>query len=100
MEVMIFINDIPSDASNDILEITAREHFILGLQPKLMHRVTMADPKTFSDAIRIALREESFTEHHTPGSVNAVQPQNEQMAEVIGLLNKLLKTNDSDDTKF
>ena len=96
----LVFRSFPSDASNDILEMTAREHFILGLRPNLMHRVTMADPKTFSDAIRIALREESFAEHHTPGSVNAVQPQNEQMAEVIGLLNKLLKTNESDGTKF
>ena len=102
----LVFRSFPCDASNEILEMTAREHFILGLRPKLMNRVTMADPKTFSDAIRIALREESLAEHHIPGNIHAVQPQNqqqlqnEQMVEVIGLLNKLLKVNDSDDAKF
>ena len=86
--------------------MTAREHLILGLRPKLMNRVTMVDPKTFSDAIRIAVREESLVEHHTSGNLHAVEPQNEQqsqnsqMVEVIGLLSKLSKTSDSEEAKF
>ena len=102
----LVFRSFPCDASNEILEMTAREHFILGLRPKLMNRVTMADPKTSSDAIHIALREESVVEHHTTGSLHAVQPQNEQqsqnsqMVEAIGLLNKLLKTSDSEEAKF
>ena len=40
-----------SDVSNEVIEMTAREHLILGLRPDLMRRVTMADPNTFSDAI-------------------------------------------------
>ena len=66
--------------------MTAREQFILGLRTDLMRRVTMADPKTFSDAIRVALREKSLEEHFALQRVSAVEPQNEQMKQVIGLL--------------
>ena len=102
----LVFRSFPCDASNEILEMTTRKHFILGLRPKLLNRVMMADPKTFSDAIHIALQEESLVEHHTSGNLHAVEPQNEQqsqnsqMVEVIGLLNKLLKTSDSEEAKF
>ena len=82
-----------TDVNNEVIEMTAREHFILGLRPELMRRVTMADPKTFSDAIRVALRDESLEEKFAPQRVSAVEPQNEQMTQVIGLLTKLLEKN-------
>eukprot|EP00794_Sanderia_malayensis_P014869 gene14869-16415_t len=83
------------DASSEIIEMTAREHFILGLRPKLMNRVTMADPKTFSDAIRIALREESREDSKAINVVNHENDQQrDQMTEIIGLLGKLLKKED------
>ena len=59
-----------SGVDNEITEMTAHEHFILGLRHKLMRRVTMADPKTFSNAIRIALREESFETNYASERVN------------------------------
>ena len=71
------------------------KHFILGLRPELMRRVTMADPKTFSDAIRVALREESLEESFAPQRVSSVEPQNDQMTQVIGLLTKLLEKKDN-----
>ena len=83
-----------SDVSNEVIEMTAREHFILGLRPELMRRVTTANPKTFSYAIRVALREESLEENFAPQRVSAVEPQNEQMTQVIGLLTKLLEKKD------
>ena len=91
----LVFRSFPSEVSNDIIEMTAREHFILGLKPNLMRRVTMADPKTFSDAIRVALREESLEESLAPQRVSSVEPQNDQMTQVIGLLTKLLEKKDS-----
>ena len=86
-----------SDVDCEVVEMTAREHFILGLKPTLMRRVTMADPKTFNDAIRVALREESLEITCGPEQVHAVQSsqQNSQMTEVIGLLTKLLQKSDT-----
>jgi len=84
-----------NDVSSEVIEMTAREHFILGLRPELMRRVTMADPKTFSDAIRVALREESLEESFAPQRVSSVEPQNDQMTQVIGLLTKLLEKKDN-----
>ena len=90
-----------SGVDNEIIEMTARKHFVLGLRHQLMGCVTMADTKTFSDAIRIALREESFETNYAPERVNAVEPQkNDQMTEVIGLLGKLLKSNDVSERNF
>ncbi len=89
----------PSSVSNEVVEMTAREHFILGLRPELMRRVTMADPTTFNDAIRVALREESLEESFGR-KINAVEaePQKEdQMTQVIGLLGKLLQREESGD---
>ena len=97
----LVFRSFPSGVDNEIIEMTAREHFILGLRHELMRRVTMADPKTFSDAIRIALREESFETNYAPERVNAVEPQkNDQMTKVIGLLGKLLKNNDVSERNF
>ena len=86
-----------SDVDSEVVEMTAREHFILGLKPSLMRRVTMADPKTFNDAIRVALREESLDMTCGLEQVHAVEGshQNSQMTEVIGLLTKLLQKNDT-----
>ena len=97
----LVFRSFPSGVNNEIIEMTAREHFILGLRHELMGRVTMADPKTFSEAIRIALREESFETNYAPERMNAVEPQkNDQMTEVIGLLGKLLKHNDVTERNF
>ena len=55
----------------------------------------MADPKTFSDAIRIALQEESLQENDgfKAKQVQAVEAAgNNHLNEVIGLSGKLLKT--------
>ena len=80
----------PSDVTHEVVEMSAREHFILGLRPQLMRRVTIVDPKTFNDAIRIALREESFEENlAAPQRIVAID-QGEKINEVIGLLGKLL----------
>ena len=68
--------------------MTAREHFILGLRPQLLKRFMMVVPKTFNDAIRIALREESMEETETVGAV--VTENNGQVKEVMGLLTKIL----------
>ena len=84
-----------SEVTNEVIEMAAREHFILGLKPDLMRRVTMADPKTFSDAIRVALREESLEESFAPQRISSVEPQNDQMTQVIGLLTKLLENKDN-----
>eukprot|EP00794_Sanderia_malayensis_P007624 gene7624-8464_t len=93
----LVFRSFPSDASSEIIEMTAREHFILGLRPKLMNRVTMADPKTFSDAIRIALREESLEDSQAINVVNhGNDQQRDQMTEIIGLLGKLLKKEDGE----
>ena len=43
------------EVSNEVMYMTAREHLILGMKPNLMRRVMIADRKTFSDAIRVAL---------------------------------------------
>ena len=97
----LVFRSFPSGVDNEIIEMTAREHFILGLRYDLMRRVTMADPKSFSDAIRIALREESLEANYAPEKVNAVDTQkNDQMTEVIGLLGKLLKNNDVSERNF
>lgn len=62
-----------------------------------MNRVTMADPKTFSDAIRIALREESLEDSQAINVVNhGNDQQRDQMTEIIGLLGKLLKKEDGE----
>ena len=55
----------------------------------------MADPKTFSGAIRVALREESLDESFAPQCMSAVESQNNQMMKVIGLLTKLLEKKDN-----
>ena len=90
----LVFRSFPSGIDSDSIEMTAREHFILGLRHELMRRVTMADPKTFSDAIRIALREANNETNYAPERANAVEPQkSDQMTEVIGLLGKLLKNN-------
>ena len=60
-----------------------------------MKWVTMADPQTFSDAIRIALQEESLQENYgfKAKQVQVVEAAgNNHLNEVIGLLGKLLKT--------
>ena len=96
----LVFRSFPSGIDSDIIEMTAREHFILGLRHELMRRVTMADPKTFSDAIRIALREANNETNYAPERANAVEPQkSDQMTEVIGLLGKLLK-NDVGERNF
>ena len=55
----------------------------------------MVDPKTFLDAIRVAIREESLEESFAPQRVSSVEPQNDQMTQVIGLLTKLLEKKDN-----
>ena len=92
----LVFRSFPSTVKNEIVEMTAREHFILGLRPALMRRVTMADPKTFNVAIRVALREESLGENFaTPQKVNVVQENTNQISEIIGLLGKLLKKDEA-----
>ena len=48
----------------------------------------MAETKTFNDAIRIALRDDSMEETETIGAVET--ENNGQVKEVIGLLTKIL----------
>ena len=84
-----------NDVSNEVIEMTDREHFTLGLRPELMRRVTMADPKIFSDGIRVALTEDSLEESFAPQRASSVEPQNDQMTQVIGLLMKLLEKKDN-----
>ena len=93
----VVFRSFASDVDSEVVEMTAREHFILGLKPTLMRRVTMADPKTFNDASRVALCEESLEITCGPEQVHAVQSsqQNSQMTEVIGLLTKLLQKSDT-----
>ncbi len=68
----LVFRSFPSDVTNEVKEMIA--HFILGLQHELVRRVTMADPKTFSDAIRIALREEALESSSSSfNGVNAVE---------------------------
>ena len=91
----LVFRSFPSAVVHEIIEMTAREHFILGLRVELMRRVTMADPKTFNDTIRVALREESLEESYAaPQKVYVVQ-ENEKMTEIIGLLGKLLKEDEA-----
>ncbi len=90
----LVFRSFPSDVTNEVIEMTAREHFILGLRNELMRRVTMADPKTFSDAIRIALREEALESSSSSyNGVNAVEKREDQMTDLIGMLGKLLAKN-------
>ena len=83
-----FEQKLQMGVNNEVIEMTAREHFILGLRPQLLKRFMMAVPKTFNDAIRIALREESMEETETVGAVET--ENNGQVDKVMGLLTKIL----------
>ncbi len=59
----------------------------------------MADPKTFADAIRIALREEAL-EVTSVERVNVVEGREDQMGDLIGMLGKLLSKNEASQSNF
>eukprot|EP00795_Rhopilema_esculentum_P010167 gene10167-18835_t len=96
----LVLRSFPSNMNDDIIDMAAREHFLMGLRPNLLSRVTMADPKTFADAIRIALRKEDLVETKNVSRINAIVSQPSQFNEVIGLLTKLLENKNDSNRKF